>query len=258
MKNLRVLILVVIMMTISTLSFMSTGEVMPESERHFDKATSYLNIQQELDQVAALQQLLLAKKPTIELQPQLTVMSQEYGVKKYQGPVKETLYNIDRDAIYQEALTERVQIILDLTPLDEETAKIVLEYSDRYNIRPSLILGVMDLESNFTHNLVGTSQDRGYMQIIPGTERWLARDYGEELGLTYDPSRIFEAEYNIPLAVKYLSVLQDQYKGNTTKMLTSYNRGDGGLRKWYAEHGTYETAYSRVVLKRELKYLKVK
>lgn len=148
---------------------------------------------------------------------------------------------------------ERLQMIVDHTPLDSKAGEIILEYADAYGLRVSLILGLIDLESNFNPYLVGTSQDRGYMQIIPGTEKWLAEAYGEELGLTYDTTRIFDANYNIPLGMRYLSLLKDQY-GNETQMLTSYNRGDYGMEKWYQEHGTYETTYSRVVLKRASKY----
>lgn len=54
-----------------------------------------------------------------------------------------------------------------------------------------------------------------------------------------------------------MSILQGEFKDDT-KMLTAYNRGTYGMQKWFDEHQTYETAYSRVVLKREKKYLSVK
>jgi len=156
-----------------------------------------------------------------------------------------------------EPVDPRLAQIIEATPLDEATAQIVLDYTDRYDLRLAMVLGLMDLESNFNQYLVGTSQDRGFMQIIPGTEKWLAEDFGEELGLTYDTTRIFDADYNIPLGIKYLSLLKKQY-GNETQMLTSYNRGDYGMKKWFNANGTYETAYSRVVLKRAEKYTHIK
>jgi hypothetical protein len=174
------------------------------------------------------------------------------------GPIRGVKEEISsHEAIAFEEIPEakdmRLQEIVENTPLDTKAAEIILKYADEYGLRVSLILGLIDLESNFNQYLVGTSQDRGYMQIIPGTEKWLAEAYGEALGLNYDTTRIFDANYNIPLGMRYLSLLKDQY-GNETQMLTSYNRGDYGMEKWFKEHGTYETTYSRVVLKRASKY----
>lgn len=257
MKKTRMILLVMIMLSMSLMAYVSQGEELSQSNQE-DPAKVY-GFSYEINNMKedmASNPLAQIQKTYVE--PDMAINNQEMGLIQFKPKVKSTIYNDERQVHYESDLDERVKIILELTPLDEETAKIVLKYADLYEIEPSLILGIMDLESNFGQYLVGTSQDRGYMQIIPGTEKWLATAYGEELGLTYNPDRIFDADYNIPLAVKYLAVLDDQYRGNTTKMLTSYNRGDAGLKKWYDEHGTYETAYSRVVIKRQQKYLDVK
>ncbi len=151
---------------------------------------------------------------------------------------------------------ELIKEITEKTPLEDYEAEVVMECSELYDIRPSLILAIIDLESSFNKNLVGTSNDRGYMQIIPNTEKWLANAYGSELGLKYNPKNIFNAEYNIKLAVKYLSVLKNKYKDDT-QMLTAYNRGEGGMASWYKKYNTYETEYSKVVFAREEKYLDI-
>lgn len=95
---------------------------------------------------------------------------------------------------------------------------------------------------------MGQDQDRGYMQIIPGTEKWLATAYGEELGLEYDPSRIFEADYNLALGIKYLDELISGYGTNYDRILSEYNRGPSNLAKYYSANQTYSTSYSRKVL----------
>lgn len=259
MKKTGIVLLVVILLSMTGLSFVSQGEEVNrqmqknDEEQIFGLSYEINKFKQDMKSKA-----LSIPKPSEYKEPDLAILNQEMGILQYSKVKKESIYDTHRTVHYDQALDERVKIILELTPLDVEAAKVVLSAADQMNVRPSLILGVMDLESNFSQYMVGTSQDRGYMQIIPGTEKWLARAYGEELGLTYNPERIFDADYNIPLAVKYLAVLQKQYRGNDTKALTSYNRGDAGLKKWYEEHGTYETAYSRVVLKREKKYLAVK
>lgn len=145
--------------------------------------------------------------------------------------------------------------IVDSTPLDMETARIIVEYSNEFDINTSLILAIIDLESNFEQYEVGGAKDRGYMQIIPGTEKWLANEYGHKIGIEYNPERIFEPEYNIGLGVLYIDLLQNAYGTNYNRILSEYNRGPYSLKKYYEKNKTYVTKYSKVVLNREKKYL---
>jgi soluble lytic murein transglycosylase-like protein len=123
------------------------------------------------------------------------------------------------------------------------------------DLKPSLILAVIKLESNFNKYEVGEDNDRGYMQIIPSTEKWLAKKYGYKLGLKYNPKRIFEPEYNIGLGAIYLSILKESYGENYNRILSEYNRGPYNLREYYNKHKTYVTSYSRGVLRREKAFL---
>jgi soluble lytic murein transglycosylase-like protein len=145
--------------------------------------------------------------------------------------------------------------IAENTPLDLAAATSLVKYADQFDIPYSLVLSIIDLESNFTADLVGTHEDRGYMQIIPKTEAWLATAYGEELGLSYDPARIFEPDYNLALGIKYLDVLMSSNGANMEKILSEYNRGPYNLEKYFALNQTYSTDYSRTVLSKERKYL---
>ncbi|MCT4633816.1 MAG: transglycosylase SLT domain-containing protein [Firmicutes bacterium] len=145
--------------------------------------------------------------------------------------------------------------IAETTPLDVETARIIVDYSNQFEINTSLILAIIDLESNFKQYEVGGAKDRGYMQIIPGTEKWLANEYGHKIGIEYDPERIFDAEYNIGLGVIYIDLLQNAYGNNYSRILSEYNRGPYSLKKYYEKNKTYSTKYSKVVLSREKKYL---
>lgn len=250
-KN-RVILLVVFMFCTSLLLAFSFADNTEEGAIDNITSLSEIKVDQETKEIEHIS--------AIEDESQIMVISSE-TVKPAFDEI-EAIEDYFAQKIVEEEraqadINERITRITELTPLDDETASIVIEYADRYNLEASLILGMMDLESNFRQYLVGTSDDRGYMQIIPGTEKWLATAYGKELGLVYDTSQIFEPEYNIPLAVKYLALLEVEFEGNRTMMLTAYNRGTGGMRKWYRNHGTYETAYSRVILKRTQKYTSV-
>lgn len=151
---------------------------------------------------------------------------------------------------------DKVESIAKETPLDEETAAIVVSYAEKLDIKPSLILAVIKLESNFNKYEVGDHQDRGYMQIIPSTEKWLANKYGKKLDLEYNPKKIFEPEYNIGLGTIYLSILKEAYGNNYSRILSEYNRGPYNLKKYFNKHKTYVTNYSRGVLKREKIFLR--
>lgn len=150
---------------------------------------------------------------------------------------------------------DKVQEIAKKTPLDIETAAIVVAYSKKFNIKASLILAVIKLESNFNRYEVGDNDDRGYMQIIPSTEKWLAKNYGHKLGFKYNPKQIFKPEYNIGLGVIYLSILKKSYGEDYDRILSEYNRGPYKLKKYYEKNKTYATSYSRGVLRRENSFL---
>lgn len=143
------------------------------------------------------------------------------------------------------------------TKLNIEASLPLVKYSDIYKVDYALVLSMIEIESNFNQYLVGTSQDRGYMQIIPNTEKFLAEAYGEELGLSYDPKRIFEPEYNLALGIKYIHEISSRHGTDLNKVLTEYNRGPYGLRWYYKNNNTYETLYSKTILDRRSKYLRL-
>ena len=157
--------------------------------------------------------------------------------------------NVSKDLVAQ------AKSIEEETPIDFETAYYVAKYADLFDLNVSLVLSVMELESNFGQFEVGTSEDRGYMQIIPATEEWLATTYGDEIGIEYNPEKIYEPEYNIGLASIYLSLLKNNYGNDYNRILSEYNRGPYNLREYFKENNTYETTYSRVILNKESKYL---
>lgn len=149
---------------------------------------------------------------------------------------------------------QQAKEIAEGTPLDLKAATALVKYARKYDLNPSLILSVISVESNFNQYEVGSSRDRGYMQIIPATEKWLATGFGKELGLKYNPNRIFDPEYNIGLAAAYLNDLKSKHNENYHAMLSEYNRGSGNLKKYFKKNRTYSTSYSRKVLSREKQY----
>ena len=114
----------------------------------------------------------------------------------------------------------------------QEVAKSVYKYCQIYNnVEYSDVLSVISVETGCTFNpyAEGSSKDRGLMQIIPPTEKNLAKNLGLE---NYD---IFDIDTNIQIGVYYLSILKSQYKDLAFIL---YNQG-------YKEDVTDPTLYSR-------------
>ncbi len=149
---------------------------------------------------------------------------------------------------------KKVNEIAASTPLDLEASAALVHYVELYDLDYSLILSIIETESNFQPYLVGTSNDRGLMQIIPSTEKALVDLYGSTIGVDYNPNRIFEPDYNLGLGISYIAHLVNIYGMDEDKVLTAYNRGDGGMASYYANYSTYSTPYSRSVIDRSTKY----
>jgi len=159
--------------------------------------------------------------------------------------------------INNEAQVNKVLDIVESTPLDEVTASILVHYNEEMDVPLSLILSIIDIESKFSQYEVGAHQDRGYCQIVPSAEKWLTKTYGHRIGINYDPSRIFEPEYNLGLGVLYIHILSKAYDNDFHRVLSEYNRGPYNLEKYYKTHGTYQTDYSRMVLNNQQKYMDI-
>jgi len=183
-----------------------------------------------------------------------TVNSLEERKKKAEEKLDKLLTGLKIENLDYEDV-KKIGDISENTPLDLETSAVLVNVANKYNIKPSLILSIMELESNFDQFTIGRDQDRGYMQIIPSTEKWLANEFAEKHNLKYNPEKIFEPDYNIELAATYLRLLKDSYGNDYNRILSEYNRGPYNLARYYEEHKTYSTSYSRVILNQEKKYL---
>ncbi|MFZ5967123.1 MAG: lytic transglycosylase domain-containing protein [Bacillota bacterium] len=152
------------------------------------------------------------------------------------------------------AIDPRIESIKEMTDLSDKGVEAVLYYHEKTGVPISMVLAVIEQESNFDKNAVGKSQDRGLMQIIPETEAWLCSKFGETYGIVYDKSRIFEEDYNIGLGTIYLGHLMKAYPDNYHRIFTEYNRGYYKAKDYFVEHNTYKTQYSQSVLEKMKKY----
>ena len=104
-------------------------------------------------------------------------------------------------------------------------AHTVVEESRARGMSPSLVLGVIQIESGFYNFAVSSRGAMGLMQIMPATGEGLAA----ELSLPwYGPQTLFDPIVNVRMGIAYLSQLRRDY-GNLATALAAYNWGPGRI-----------------------------
>lgn len=98
-------------------------------------------------------------------------------------------------------------------------ATAICEYSEEYDLDFKLVLALIWQESRFRVNAMSHKEARGLMQIIPNTQKIIAKWLEVE---TWD---INDIETNIKFGCAYLARLKVIYKNNLPLMLASYNGG---------------------------------
>ena len=100
-----------------------------------------------------------------------------------------------------------------------EFESIISEASKKYNVDESLIKAVIRQESAYDPQATSYCGAQGLMQLMPETAK--------ELGVqdAYNPRD------NIMGGTKYLRRLLDQFDGNMTKAIASYNAGPGAVQQ---------------------------
>lgn len=132
---------------------------------------------------------------------------------------------------------ERIEaVLLERAPgwgmeLREHVAEAIAEESDAAGLDPMLVMGIIQVESEFQQHATSVVGARGLMQVRPATLLWVAQREGVKLSpaeLAADPS------LNVRLGVRYLKYLKELFRGRLDLTLMAYNAGPnrliGGLK----------------------------
>lgn len=112
---------------------------------------------------------------------------------------------------------------------------LVRKMAKRYNVEPSLILGIMEVESAFNPYAVSYANAIGLMQVVPRTA---GRDIFARKGMSGQPDRayLYNPENNIDAGTLFLTILRDEYlegiEDQTAKryaIISAYNSGAGAV-----------------------------
>lgn len=168
---------------------------------------------------------------------ELTMRNQELGAALQQSNDKLRLFVDDTEVRAAEPTYYDIPLSKDLQLY---TYNKCVEYGipEHYE----LVLAMMWQESNYTADLISSTDDYGIMQINSCNHSWLVDLLG--------PTNFLDASDNINAGVYVISKLLIKY-GDEHKALMAYNMGEyGASLNWQA--GNYTSNYSRgVVAKRE-------
>lgn len=101
-------------------------------------------------------------------------------------------------------------------PIFSKIAEVVFKKSKEYKVDPNLIMGLIEVESNFKPYAVSSKGAYGLMQVNYSV-------WKKELKINTE--KIFEIDYNIDLGIKILKMYMDESNGDVLRALHLYNNG---------------------------------
>lgn len=114
--------------------------------------------------------------------------------------------------------------------------------AQRHGVRPALLRGLVEQESQFKIDAVSSAGARGLTQLMPGTARELGVDPG-------DPAQALDG------GARYLSQQLKRFDGNEELALAAYNAGPGAVQRYGGIPPFRETqGYVRKVLGNAARY----
>jgi transglycosylase, SLT family len=122
------------------------------------------------------------------------------------------------------------------------------EYSFAYGVDANFVFAVIKQESNFDERAVSKKGAQGLMQIMPATEKYIAKKLGVS---DYD---IFDPETNIRFGTWYISYLYYRF-GSYQLAAVAYNAGEGTLRGWLSKYSDHEGNLTHIPYPETQKYV---
>lgn len=194
----------------------------------------------KLDIAQISENMIIENVPKIEFEKQVVAKTSDESTEE----------EFIREHSVEDTKKSYAKFITEETGLSMEGAKFLISQCEEKDLNLFLMLGLMKLESGYDRYLVGTSGERGLGQIMIETGRSLAKNLDKE----FHPDYLFEPKYNIELFTTFFSYLDRYYDGDLHKVLTAYNRGQGGLKKYMASRGQNPNPALSTYSKRVIEY----
>jgi soluble lytic murein transglycosylase len=97
-----------------------------------------------------------------------------------------------------------------------------------FGVDPRLVWAVMRAESRFDPSALSGVGARGLMQVMPGTQDFIAEQLKESIA----PGEAFNPETSIRMGAWYLHYLLQYFNGDQELAVAAYNGGQGSVDSW--------------------------
>jgi len=108
-------------------------------------------------------------------------------------------------------------------------AQAIWAESQAYSLDPLFLMAVIENESNFNPDALGSAGEIGLMQLKPKTAEWISRKFGVSGWKGRDTLK--NVGMNIKLGAVYLSYLKKRFSSKGNLYLAAYNMGTGSLNR---------------------------
>jgi soluble lytic murein transglycosylase len=120
----------------------------------------------------------------------------------------------------------------------------LLNISRMHAYDPIFLLAVIQTESSFNPNAVGTVGEVGLMQLKPETAEWIC----DKNNIVWrGANALKDPEYNLLLGSYYFQYLRRTLRSESYKYITAYNMGLSGLSKADEEKLKENNYFSKVI-----------
>lgn len=136
-------------------------------------------------------------------------------------------------------LPDNAEVFLYDVPLSEHLQRYIYEICADKNVPVTLVMAMIDYESQFNAEAISPTEDYGLMQINSVNHDWLEAEHR--------CADMLNPYQNVYCGITIISSYLEKYEGDYGKALMAYNMGDYGARKAWND-GITSTKYSTSVL----------
>ena len=131
-------------------------------------------------------------------------------------------------------------------PQSRRIADAIMDESQRYAFDPIFLMAVIENESKFNPDIVGTSGELGLMQILPDTGKWIATKFDFKWK---GPASLKDPVTSIRIGSAFLAHLRERFDFHGRLYLAAYNMGIRNVNRNLARQVWPKTYSNRVMAK---------
>lgn len=150
----------------------------------------------------------------------------------------ETVKTVEVPVYEEEGLPVVNEVDYFNVPLSHSLQQYIYEICADNDLSVSLVIALIDQESNFNPECVSDTNDYGLMQINECNLQWVKEDYNSV--------DMFNPYQNVYCGINILAGYLHKYDDDYTKALMCYNLGEYGASKAW-ENGIFCTDYTKAV-----------